>query len=141
LRFPSASLGRVAWSPWVAAGAVCLGLILIGPLLGTLVLRLIRVSAGGHRRITHSLVVAALLVAIAWIMWTGGAVLWAIVPGALAYAIVVHAIGDLVTIQGVPIFYPLSTRVVGLPRPLLSFGEPLILLVAFGTGLLLIRAW
>ncbi len=138
----AAALGRVAWSPWAAAaGAVCLGLILIGPLLGTLVLQLIRFGAGGHRRLTHSLVVAALLAVIAGMGWQGGSVLWAIVPGALAYSILTHVIGDLVTAQGVPIFYPLSTRSVGLPRPLSSFGEPLILLVAVGVGALLIRGW
>jgi membrane-bound metal-dependent hydrolase YbcI (DUF457 family) len=137
-----ASLGWIAWSPWaVAFVAGCLGVVLIGPLLSTLVLRLIRFGAGGHRRLTHSLVVAALLVAIAWILWTGGYLLWAVLPGPLAYAIVVHDIGDVVTPAGVPILYPFSKRDVGLPRPLSTFGEPLILLVAVGVGALLIHAW
>jgi membrane-bound metal-dependent hydrolase YbcI (DUF457 family) len=87
------------------------------------------------------LVVAALLAAIAWIVWTGGAVLWAIVPGALAYSIVTHGSGDLVTVRSVPIFYSLSTRAVGLPRPLATIGEPLILLGALGAGALLLRGW
>lgn len=138
----AASLGRIAWSPSVAAlVAGCLGFVLIGPLLSTLILRLIRFGAGGHRRLTHSLVVAALLAAIAWILWTGGYLLGAILPAALAYAIVVHDIGDLVTPMGLPLWYPISTRTVGLPRPLSSFGEPLILLVAVGVGVLLIQAW
>lgn len=142
LGWSAAALGRIAWSPWAAAlVAGGLGVLLIGPLLSTLVLRLIRVGAGGHRRLTHSLVVAGLLAAIAWILWTGGSLLWAVLPGALAYAIVVHDIGDLVTVAGIPVFYPLSTRDVGLPRPLSSFGEPLILLVAVGVGALLIRDW
>jgi len=82
-----------------------------------------------------------LLAVIAWIGWTGGYVLWAIVPGALAYAVIVHLIGDLVTVHGVPIFYPFSTRSVALPRPLSSVGEPLILLVALAVGALLLRGW
>ena len=122
----------LSWIPphtrhWVLplAGAL-IGALLVGPLLGSVLLRVIRVGAGGHRRLTHSGVVAAVLGLLAWWLWQQGLVGWALVPGCLAYAIIVHDIGDVVTTAGVPLLYPLSSMRFGLPRPLARYGEPLI---------------
>jgi membrane-bound metal-dependent hydrolase YbcI (DUF457 family) len=106
----------------------------LGPLLGALLLRLIRTGAGGHRRLTHSAVTGALLAGVAWAMWRNGQPVWALVPAALVWSQGLHVIGDLVTVAGVPVLHPLSARAVGLPRPFSQVGEPLITVVAIAVG-------
>lgn len=127
--------GRVTLRPEVAAViGILLGALVLGPLLGWLLLRLIRIGAGGHRRLTHSLVVGGLLAALAVVLWRGGQPIWAIVPAALVWFQVLHLIGDVVTVAGVPLLYPFSTRDVGLPRPFAVVGEALITVIALFVG-------
>ncbi|HEX6288256.1 MAG TPA: metal-dependent hydrolase [Herpetosiphonaceae bacterium] len=127
--------GRVVLRPELAAAlGILIGALLLGPALGWLLLRLIRVGAGGHRRLTHSLVVGGLLAVLAEVLWRGDQPVWALVPAALAWFQGLHLIGDLVTPSGVPLMYPISARDVGLPRPLSSVGESLITIVALGVG-------
>jgi len=120
------------WAFPLVGGLV--GLLIVGPLLGSLLLRIIRFGAGGHRRLTHSGVVAAGLGLLAWWLWRQGLVGWALVPGSLAYAILVHDIGDVVTTAGVPLLYPLSSMRFGLPRPFARYGEPLIATISVVVG-------
>lgn len=127
--------GRLPLRPEVAAVlGILVGALLHGPFLGWLLLRLIRIGAGGHRRLTHSLVVGGLLAVLAWVLWRGGQPIWALVPAALAWFQVLHLAGDVVTVAGVPLLYPFSARDFGLPRPLSSVGEALITIVALGVG-------
>lgn len=120
------------------AGGVALGMGLVGPLLGTLVLRLVRLVAGGHRRLTHSLVLSLPLALLAALLWSIQPI-WALVVGLLAWGQWLHLVGDLVTPAGVPLLYPLSDRAVCLlPRPLAVLGEPLITLAALLCGALLL---
>lgn len=127
--------GYVAQRPEITAGVgILIGAALLGPLLGWLVLRLIRLGAGGHRRLTHSALLGALFAGLAFALWRNGQPVWALVPAALAYGQALHNLGDLVTPAGVPLLYPLSSRDVGLPRPFSQFGETLVTIIAIGVG-------
>jgi membrane-bound metal-dependent hydrolase YbcI (DUF457 family) len=117
------------------AGGIALGMGLLGPLLGMAVLRAIRAAAGGHRRLTHSLVVSVPLAVVAALLWWQGLVVAALVVGLLAWGQWLHLLGDLVTPGGVPLAYPLSTHDLRvLPRPVATVGEPLIALLAVLCG-------
>jgi len=113
-----------------------LGLLLVGPLVATGALRCIRTGAGGHRRLTHSGLLAVVLGGVSWWLWTHQASLVAVLPGALAYAICIHDIGDVVTPAGVPLFYPLSKQSFGIPRPISHVGEQLLQAAAVIVGYL-----
>ena len=118
--------------------ALTLGTI-VGALAGHLLLRLIRRAAGGHRRFTHSLVLAGALALSAGGLWLAHLAAWALIPGALAWGIIVHDLGDLVTPAGLPLFYPFSDRMVRiLPKSIARFGEPIVALAALVAGLLLL---
>jgi len=121
---------------WVLAGVA--GAV-IGSLAGYVLLRLIRRSAGGHRRFTHSLVLAGGLALAACGLWLAHFGAWAIIPGALAWGIIMHDLGDVVTVAGVPLLYPLSRQSFRiLPEPISRFGEPLAALAASVVGLMLL---
>jgi membrane-bound metal-dependent hydrolase YbcI (DUF457 family) len=125
-----------AWLP-LAGGAV--GGVL-GLLAGWGLLRGIRAAAGGHRRFTHSFVLAGGLALLAAGLWRTGAGLVWLVPAAVAWGIVLHDLADLTTPAGVPLFHPLSGFTVRLlPEPLCRYGEPLTVLVALVVGGLLLR--
>lgn len=118
--------------------AIALGVIggaAAGVIIGDGFLRLIRTAAGGHRRFTHSLVLAGVLAFLAMALnLTMDSVLW-IVPAGLAWGIVLHVVGDVVTPSGVPLFYPFSSfNVRVLPEPICKLGEPLIIIVALAAG-------
>ncbi|HEX6293033.1 MAG TPA: metal-dependent hydrolase [Herpetosiphonaceae bacterium] len=130
-----AAQGRLPMRPEGAAVVgLLLGALLVGPLLGWLLLRLIRIGAGGHRRLTHSLVLGGVLAALAVALWRNGQPIWALVPAALVGSQWLHLCGDLVTVAGVPLLHPISARDFGLPRPLAVVGEPLITVVALLVG-------
>ena len=131
-------LGLLTAATWMVPGAV-VGII-GGHLLGKLGVRGVRMAAGGHRRLTHSLVLAAALAAISVTLWRAGTLHAALVPGALAWAIGIHLIGDVVTVAGVPVLYPLSSyRVRVLPTVLARVGEGIIAGVALILGAWLVR--
>jgi len=108
-----------------------LGLI-VGSWLGLFVLKSIRSAAGGHRRLTHSLVLAGALAGGAALLWEPLALPWlALLPAALAWGLVLHDIGDIVTPSGVPLLWPLSGQSIRvLPRPLSNVGEGVVGLTA-----------
>jgi membrane-bound metal-dependent hydrolase YbcI (DUF457 family) len=126
--------------PWLAPLVLALlGLLMIGPLLGTVLLRVIRVSAGGHRRLTHSGLLALVLAGAAWWLWRADQVLLATIPACLAFSIVVHDVGDVVTPAGVPLLFPLSSARIGLPRVIAQVGEPLVAASAIVCAYLLLQ--
>ena len=117
----AASAGRLPIALW--AGAAGIGL-LVGWVIGYVLLRVIRRAAGGHRRFTHSLVLAGLLAALAFGLWQASLGAWAIIPAGLAWGIVLHDLGDIVTTSGVPLMYPFSDQAVRvLPEPICRMGE------------------
>jgi membrane-bound metal-dependent hydrolase YbcI (DUF457 family) len=59
----------------------------------------------------------------------------ATIPWALAYGIVVHDLGDVVTVQGVPLFYPVVRHSYRMPRFVTRSGERLAAAWAVGAGL------
>ncbi|KAB8140793.1 metal-dependent hydrolase [Chloroflexia bacterium SDU3-3] len=104
---------------------------LVGGLAGYAFVWGIRRAAGGHRRFTHSLVLAAACGLVAVALWGLGLRGWPLIPAALAWAIGVHDIGDLVTPNGLPLLHPFSQRSFRLlPEPLCRIGEPLVALLA-----------
>jgi len=128
--------GGPAWLPLVA-GAV-------GGLAGVLVawglLKGIRAAAGGHRRFTHSFVLAGLLAALGWALAFSGLGLVWLVPAAFAWGIVLHDLADIVTPAGLQPFHPISTLNVRLlPKPICNYGEALIFLAAGVVGWLLLN--
>lgn len=129
-------IGGPAWVPLAGgvAGAV------LGIVAGWGVLKSIRAAAGGHRRFTHSLVLAGLLAALGGALaWAGVGFLW-LIPAAFAWGILLHDIGDLVTPMGLPLAFPFSDRSIRiLPEPLCRYGEPLIFLAALAVGWLLLN--
>ena len=136
LAFVGAIAAKLQPALWLIA--LTLGTI-VGALAGHLLLRLIRRAAGGHRRFTHSLVLAGALALIAGGLWLAHLGAWALIPGALAWGIVIHNLGDVVTISGVPLLYPLSRQSFRLlPEPISRFGEPIAALAASVAGLLLL---
>jgi membrane-bound metal-dependent hydrolase YbcI (DUF457 family) len=124
--------------PWLPVVGALLGAG-VGSLVGYGLLRLIRTAAGGHRRFTHSLVLAAALALLAGGLFvTVPGAIW-VVPVALAWGIALHVIGDVVTPAGVPLAYPLSSATVRvLPEPLCRMGEPIIGLAALALGMWLL---
>jgi membrane-bound metal-dependent hydrolase YbcI (DUF457 family) len=106
-----------------AAVAAGMGAV-IGGFLASVLLRGIRTAAGGHRRLTHSFILAGMFAAIAGALVVAGLPIWAQLPAALAWGIVLHDLGDVVTPAGVPVLYPLSERDLHLlPEPLRGGGE------------------
>lgn len=113
----------------------------VGSLLAALLLKGIRRAAGGHRRLTHSLIVGVALAALAAMLGGVGLGTVAFVLGALAWGQALHLLGDIVTPAGVPVLYPLSKRELRvLPSWLAHFGEALIGLAALALGYALVRS-
>ncbi len=134
--FARASSGMNHIQPIIAAvlGAL-VGLGLVGPLLGHLIVRLIRTGAGGHRRLTHSLLLGGLLALAAAGLWVAGLRAWAIIPAALTWGILLHDLGDVGTPAGLPLLYPLSDITIhALPRPLRPYAEPIAAVIAVIVG-------
>jgi membrane-bound metal-dependent hydrolase YbcI (DUF457 family) len=122
------------WSVPLAQAGVgfILGLALVGPIVGQTLLSTIRESAGGHRRLTHSLVIGLPLLLIGaglWAagLWWAGIMPWAWLPITIAWGQILHVVGDVVTPSGVPLFWPLVKQDFhALPRALRPVGEPII---------------
>jgi membrane-bound metal-dependent hydrolase YbcI (DUF457 family) len=121
-----------------------IGLALLGPWLGQMLLTTIRESAGGHRRLTHSLLISIPLLLISSGLWWFGLTIPAIILSAIAWGQILHLIGDVVTPAGVPLFWPLFKQDFhALPRPLATIGEPLAAVAAVSSIALivLVRGW
>ena len=134
--FSLASSGTIHLQPIIVAvlGAL-VGLGFVGPLLGYLIVRLIRTGAGGHRRLTHSLLLGGALALTAAGLWFAGLRAWAIIPAALTWGILLHDLGDVGTPAGLPLLYPMSTITIhALPRPLRPYGEPIAAVIALIVG-------
>lgn len=129
----AANLPPTAWMIAAVIGAM------LGAIAGHALLQFIRRAAGGHRRFTHSLVLAGALVLAAGGLWLAHLGPWAFIPGALAWGVVIHNLGDVVTISGVPLLYPFSRQSFRiLPESVSRFGEPIAALAASVVGLLLL---
>jgi membrane-bound metal-dependent hydrolase YbcI (DUF457 family) len=136
--FALAGQGKV--QPLAGATLGALGGACVGTLAGVMLLRTIRAAAGGHRRLTHSLLVGALLAALAGVLWMGGMGAWALVPMALAWGQALHILGDIVTPAGLPLLYPLNGRsICVLPLGLAYYGEFLVAVLAMIVGYALVR--
>jgi membrane-bound metal-dependent hydrolase YbcI (DUF457 family) len=120
---------------WIAplAGAI------IGYMLGGVLIKLLRFVSGGHRRLTHSLLVGStLFTAGAVLYWTGAKAL-ALPEFALAWGQALHLIGDVVTPGGVPLFYPIWWENIHFfPYRVSRFGEPIIAVVSLAVGFVLL---
>lgn len=133
------AVGVLAGGPvWLPLAASAVGGV-VGLVAGWGLLKGIRAAAGGHRRFTHSLVLAGLLAALAWALAAAGLGLVWLVPAAFAWGIVLHDIADVVTPAGLPLFWPFSSYTVRvLPKPLCNYGEALIVLTAGVVGWVLL---
>jgi hypothetical protein len=108
--------------------------LIIGGWSALLLLKGIRSLAGGHRRLTHSLVLGAGLFALAWALWfVLGAGWLALIPLALAWGQLLHVVGDVVTPSGVPLLWPLiETPLRVFPTGTGKTGEMAVALLAVG---------
>ncbi|MCC7447931.1 MAG: metal-dependent hydrolase [Anaerolineae bacterium] len=84
--------------------------VAVGAMGGGLILSLLRRLSGGHRRLTHSLVIGTALVALGGIAYFVGFKLFTLPALALAWGQMLHLAGDVVTPRGVPLFYPFSRQ-------------------------------
>ncbi len=107
--------------------------VAVGSIGGGLILSLLRRLSGGHRRLTHSLVIGTALVLLAGILYFMGLSIFTLPALALAWGQMLHLAGDVVTPRGVPLFYPFSRQDFRfLPYPAARYGE----LIAAGSALL-----
>lgn len=142
---------RYMWL-WAAMLALCfavsitesIGLILLIVVVGAIAGRLgvglflfiLRVASGGHRHLTHSLVLGGALFVGSVILFFGGAIPLALPLFALAWGQLLHLVGDVVTPGGVPLFYPLSSKDIHMfPYYISRHGETLIGCLSFVAGL------
>lgn len=134
---PSSKASTVARSVGAIGGGVIASVIpladssivirvIIGFLLGgigtsVLILPLLRILAGGHRRATHSLVsaLACFLIMIGLFILPVWAPWMIMIVGWIGWGIIAHILPDLTTPAGVPLFYPVrstSIRIVVIPE-------------------------
>lgn len=125
------ALGALAGGPvWLPLAAGAVGGA-VGLLAGWGLLKGIRAAAGGHRRLTHSFVLAGLLALLAWGLASSGMGLVWLIPAAFAWGIVTHCAADVVTPAGVPLLFPISNATIRvLPEPVCRYGEALIFIAA-----------
>jgi membrane-bound metal-dependent hydrolase YbcI (DUF457 family) len=121
---------------WLVSGFV-IGAV-IGRIAGGLILQILRILSGGHRRMTHSLLVGAALVVAAGVMYAMGLGVLSLPPLALAWGQYLHLAGDVVTPGGVPLLYPFWGRDIRiLPYSIARFGELIVGCAALLFGLIL----
>lgn len=80
----------------VAVIGMLIGIGVVGPLAGVLLLRIIRRAADDDRRLTYSLLVGGALGVLALVPWCAGMPSAALVPAALAWGQLLHLLGDVV---------------------------------------------
>ncbi len=137
--------GMLVWNHvlpiWGMAAATLVGMV-GGRMAGWLLLRVIRIGSGGHRHLTHSLILALVLFIVACALWGSGLVCWFFLPMGLTWGVLVHLVGDVVTPGGVELLYPLSTkRYRVLPRSIARHGETIITVVVLLVGGAVIWVW
>jgi membrane-bound metal-dependent hydrolase YbcI (DUF457 family) len=118
----------------ILAGAVvgaALGLIAGMPFLS-----LLRFVSGGHRRLTHSLVVGSVLFTLAAITAVVGALPIALPAFALEWGQLLHRAGDIETRGGVPLVWRYDFHL--FPYVLARYGEPIAAFTALIVGSLLL---
>lgn len=133
-------------SLWVGSDPTAVAVAAILATIGAIImsapiLAIIHQLAGGHRRLTHSLILGLGLLAITVVLELTGQQIIGLPFGLLGFGLLLHLLGDIVTPGGVPIFYPLSKwEFHALPAATAEFGEPLIacLMLAFGAALILV---
>jgi membrane-bound metal-dependent hydrolase YbcI (DUF457 family) len=119
-----------------------LGAALVGPWLGYEMLRGLQEMFGGHRRMTHSLITSAVLALLSIILWFAVLPVPALGVAALLWGQLLHIIGDVVSIGGAPLFWPVQTKPIKLPYALAVWGEPAAAGVALVVGMWLLGgAW
>jgi membrane-bound metal-dependent hydrolase YbcI (DUF457 family) len=121
---------------WMVVGAA-VGAIL-GHIAGGLILGILGVLSGGHRRLTHSILIGIGLVFGTWVLylmnWGGVGVLLVIV----AWGQLLHLAGDVVTPGGVALFYPIWPGPIYLvPHSFALFGEVAVGCIALVLGVVL----
>ena len=129
-----------SWPPFTLLGLGILGGLILGSIVGKLLLRLVRIGAGGHRAGTHSLFAAGILLVAATALKQGGQDTWAILPILLMWGWALHLVGDVVTPAGWKPLAPLADFfTIRLPHPIAHHGEAIIgtLAVALGAVLLM----
>lgn len=112
------------WIGWNLIGRIgvmlFIGSVAIGGLTGWVIgatsLALLRRIALGHRGLTHSLAIAALMMGGAMGMGAIGASWAALALGWAAWGVVTHVIADITTPEGVPLLAPFCKHRYRLPR-------------------------
>ncbi len=110
---------------------------------GGVMLSFFRLLTGGHRHLTHSLVVGMILLARAGMVWFLGYFApfkaLTVIPFGLAWGQALHLVGDIVTPEGVPLFYPFRRRNIHVfPHYIARFGELIVGLSALVMGFLVL---
>ncbi len=109
---------------------------LVGGWPGLAILRLI---SGGHRRLTHSLVVGTALFMLGVFAYTIGMLPLALPAFALAWGQALHLAGDIETRSGIPLFYPFGRHDYHLfPYGVARFGELIAAVTALAVGVVLV---
>ncbi len=128
----------IAFAASNSALVMLLGFVLgavVGSLTGGLVLATLRLVSGGHRRLTHSILVGTALVVLGGVLYFIG-LKWLVLPAlALAWGQFLHLVGDVVTPEGVPLFYPLWREDIHFfPYYVSPFGEIVVAFAALFVG-------
>jgi len=113
-----------------------LGAAFVGPWLGYELRRGLQDVFGGHRRMTHSLITSAILAVLSLILWFAVLPTAALIVAAFLWGQLLHIIGDVVCVGGIPLFWPVWMQAIKLPYPVAVWGEPSIAVVS-----LLVGAW
>jgi len=115
---------------------ICLAGAIAGRIGVGLFLYILRIASGGHRHLTHSLVLGFALFIGSGVLYVSGLPAMALPAFALAWGQMMHLVGDMVTPGGVPLFYPLSSRDIHLfPYAISRHGELLIACFSFVAGI------
>jgi membrane-bound metal-dependent hydrolase YbcI (DUF457 family) len=126
--------------------AIVVGVVL-GGIAGVFVgappiMTILRVATGGHRRLTHSLLVGGGLFFGAWVLyllhWDAVSLLALI----LAWGQILHLAGDVVTPGGVALFFPIWPGDIHIfPFWLAAIGEPAVAILSVMVGAFFIWVW
>lgn len=128
------------------AGGLVAGVIL-GAMAGLViglppVMTVLRVLSGGHRRLTHSVLVGAGLAFGAWVLYLLHLGASSLLLAILSWGLFLHLVGDVVTPGGVALFFPIWPGDIHLaPFWFAAVGEPVVAIVAALVGAYFIWGW